>query len=157
MIISSILRIIILLSFSIILAPNPMTAALCLLAISILIATVFATSTSTWLAIIVFLVYVAGVLVIFAYFVAITPNQQIILSTNPLLLLSILLITLTYSITKIFNFTTVDKSIKIIFFYTDLNPVTLLFLAVILLLTIVIVVKVSSQSKGPLRSFISYV
>ena len=157
MIISSILRIIILLSFSIILAPNPMTAALCLLAISILIATVFATSTSTWLAIIVFLVYVAGVLVIFAYFVAITPNQQIILSTNPLILLTILLTTLTYSITKIFNFTTVDKSIKIIFFYTDLNPITLLFLALILLLTIVIVVKVSSQSKGPLRSFISYV
>jgi NADH:ubiquinone oxidoreductase subunit 6 (subunit J) len=157
MIISSILRIIILLSFSIILAPNPITAALCLLAISILIATVFATSTSTWLAIIVFLVYVAGVLVIFAYFVAITPNQQIILSTNPFILLTILLITFTYSITKIFNFTTVDKSIKIIFFYTDLNPVTLLFLAVILLLTIVIVVKVSSQSKGPLRSFISYV
>lgn len=157
MIISTILRIIILLSFSIILAPNPITAALCLLIISILIATVFATSTSTWLAIIVFLVYVAGVLVIFAYFVAITPNQQIMLSTNPLLLLSILLITLTYSTTKIFNFTTADKSIKIIFFYTDLNPITLLFLATILLLTIVIVVKISRQSKGPLRSFISYV
>ena len=157
MIITSILRTTTLLAFSIILAPNPITAALGLLAISILIATIFATSTSTWLAVIVFLVYVAGVLVIFAYFVAITPNQQIIISTSPLLLLSILAITLTYSITKIYNFTTIDKSIKIIFFYTEINISTLLFLAIILLLTIVIVVKISSQSKGPLRSFISYV
>lgn len=157
MIISTILSIIVLLSSSILLAPNPITAALRLLAISIIVATTYAMTTSTWLAIIVFLVYVAGILVIFAYFVAITPNQQIMISANPILLLTIFTSSLIYSIIRLSNFTSIDKSIKILFIYSNNNPATLLILALVLLLTIVVVVKISRQSKGPLRSFISYV
>lgn len=134
-----------------------MTAALRLLAISIIVATTYAMTTSTWLAIIVFLVYVAGILVIFAYFVAITPNQQIMISANPILLLIIFTSSLIYSIIRLSNFTSIDKSIKILFIYSNNNPATLLILALVLLLTIVVVVKISRQSKGPLRSFISYV
>lgn len=157
MIISTILSIIVLLSSSILLAPNPITAALRLLAISIIVATTYAITTSTWLAIIVFLVYVAGILVIFAYFVAITPNQQIIISANPILLLTIFTSSIIYSIIRLSNFTSIDKSIKMLFIYSNNNPATLLILALVLLLTIVVVVKISRQSKGPLRSFISYV
>lgn len=95
-------------------------------------------------------------LVIFAYFVAITPNQQIIISANPILFIIIFLVSVTY-LSSIPNFTSPNKSIRILFLYTNYNPITLLFLALILLLTMVVVVKISRQSKGPLRSFISYV
>lgn len=153
MIITSVLSTIILLSSSILLAPNPITAALSLLAIAIITATIFAVNISTWIAIIVFLVYVAGILVIFAYFVAITPNQQIMISANPILFPIIFFIAISY-ILSISNLTIPNTSINIIFLYTNNNPVTLLFLALALLLTIVVVVKISGQSKGPLRSFI---
>lgn len=157
MIISIILSIIIVLSSSILLAPNPMTAALSLLIIAIIASTTFATLTSTWIAVIVFLVYVAGILVIFAYFVAIIPNQQSIISANPIIISLIMVTSITYIIFRSSNFTILDKSIKITFFYSNNNPATLLALAIVLLLTIVVIVKISNQSKGPLRPFISYV
>src|SRR6218665_456403 len=97
-------------------------------------------------------------LVIFAYFLALTPNQQISYSNN-----------VNYAIISITVFTVIaySSNIKVptitefhqgnsTLYLINTAPF-LILLALILLLTIVIVVKLTSLSKGPLRPFIFYV
>src|SRR6218665_3733382 len=94
----------------------------------------------------------------FAYFLALTPNQQISYSNN-----------FKYSIISIVVFTTMTYSSNIkvptirefhqgnsTLYLMNTAPFLILF-ALILLLTIIIVVKLTTLSKGPLRPFIIYV
>lgn len=48
---------------------------------SIVISVLMGTTFSRWFGFIIFLIYIGGMLVIFAYFVAIQPNQQFDLKT----------------------------------------------------------------------------
>jgi len=141
-------------SLSIYLAATPIILGINILLIALLIASTYAIYIRSWYAFILFLIYVGGILVIFVYFLAISPNQQIpyskiasvrILSFLVLLFLSQLF---NFKVTIINNFTQGR-----VILYIIKNAPTLIILALILLLAIIIVVKITNRSTGPLRPF----
>lgn len=145
-------------TFSLCLASTPIMLGINILIMSLLLSVVFASFIRSWFAFLIFLIYVGGMLVIFAYFLALTPNQQIPDSNN-----------LLYGIISILTF-------RVLTYITNINipPIRefhqgnttlyllntapfIILLAIILLLTIIIVVKLTTRSKGPLRPFNNYV
>lgn len=133
---------------------NPITLALTILVISISVAILFAYRISSWIAFLVFLIYIGGIIVIFTYFVAISPNITIniawpILFSISTFILLILYINQLNTTTPIISNTSISLNT---FYATEINQ-TLIILALLLLLTIVIVVKLASINKGPLRPF----
>lgn len=150
-------RILITVSISVIAAPRPLILGISILNIALLIATIYSTILSSWLAFLIYLIYVGGILVIFSYFLAITPNQQNIvrpfliplLSTFFIILLSAYFLDLWVPISNSIQQTQI--------LYRWPNTSILIILILVLLLTIIVVVKISTRAKGPLRAFISYV
>lgn len=141
-------------AFTLPLAINPLSLGLIILFLALLLATSFSTSISSWVASLIFLIYIGGILVIFAYFVAIIPNQTLsiiyILSIIVLIISTISIIIYSLNLYPKINY----SSIQINFMYTRTNLSTLIILAIILLFTIVVVVKIATNNKGPLRPFI---
>jgi hypothetical protein len=132
---------------------TPITMGINILIISIVTAFLFAFSNSSWIAFLIFLVYIRGTLVIFSYFLAITPNSTLSLPIHtPLIIVTPIIIT---TLCLILNpsITTSINSMITNTFYTKQTIPTLIILALILLITIIIVVKVASTYKGPLRPF----
>lgn len=140
------------------LATNPLTIGIIILLTALILAITFAYSISSWIAFLIFLIYIGGILVIFSYFVSIIPNQTIsiiynmaIISTSFILILAVsVLLNLSPQIT-------ISDHIHINSIYTSPNIPTLILLASLLLFTIIVVVKLTILSKGPLRPFSTYV
>jgi hypothetical protein len=157
MIINILLAVLITTAIFTIIINTPISLGLTILLIAITTSLLFASLNSSWIAFLIFLIYIRGTLIIFAYFVAIAPNKTIffpiqipiIISTLPLIIL------LTYNSTTLINYSTFI--IQTNTFYRKLSIPILIIIALILLITIIIVVKISSSTKGPLRSFNSYV
>lgn len=154
MILTTYILIIITATFTLYLASTPIILGINILIIALLLSVVFASFISSWFAFLIFLIYVGGILVIFAYFLALTPNQHIPNSNNfiygiiSFLTFSAIAYTINIkvpTITEFFN----GNSIL----YLDNSAPFLVLLALILLLTIIIVVKLTARSKGPLRPF----
>jgi len=142
------------LAFTIFIAINPISLGIIILLIALLLSIIFAYSISSWLAFLIFLIYIGGILVIFSYFVAIVPNQTLaikdIITTIIISILSLLVINQAINIhTPIFSTSTTQLNIL----YIKSNALTLIILACVLLFTIIVVVKLTSLSKGPLRPF----
>lgn len=149
----------ILLSISsvILLVINPLSIGIIILIIAIILTLVYSSILSSWIAFLIFLIYVRGILVIFSYFVSLIPNQSnnIIYLSLPLTILLILIIINIINPT-IIKFQT--KTLKYInTFYSMNNSTILIILALSLLIVIVVVVKIVVITKGPLRPFIKYV
>lgn len=145
-------------AMSIFIAINPLTIGLIILLIALLLATTFAYSISSWIAFLIFLIYIGGILVIFSYFVSIIPNQTLQFSYNlSFILISMLCLTTLASYININPRTSTSYSLTLNFIYIQQNIPSLLFLALTLLFTIVVVVKLTILSKGPLRPFSAYV
>lgn len=149
----------ILLSISsvILLVINPLSIGIIILIIAIILTLVYSSILSSWIAFLIFLIYVRGILVIFSYFVSLIPNQSnnIIYLSLPLTILLILIMINIINPT-IIKFQT--KTLKYInTFYSMNNSTILIILALSLLIVIVVVVKIVVITKGPLRPFIKYV
>lgn len=143
---------------SLLLCSSPLAIGLTILSIALLIAIMYSLTCSSWFGLLIFLIYIGGILVIFSYFVALIPNQPLISISN-INILTISLIT-TLLLTKLFEISPLIISIHSNFtevIYQPQNISILIFLALILLLIIVITVKITHRSRGPLRAFISYV
>jgi len=132
---------------------TPITLGLNILLISIITAFLFAYTNSSWIAFLIFLIYIRGTLVIFSYFVAITPNSNLssplhtpLIIITPFIIIFIIF-NINLSINKSINHTIINT------FFTKLSIPTLIIIALILLITIIIVVKIASINKGPLRPF----
>jgi NADH-ubiquinone oxidoreductase chain 6 len=156
MLISIILIAIVLATSSIMsLTINPLSLGVVILLTALILALNYSLTLTSWIAFLIFLIYVGGMLVIFAYFVALTPNQQ----TNEVLLLpsiSVFIITIIILISSNSAIKISQSSIKNTnTFYLPDNLQLLLILALILLFTIIVVVKLVTNNKGPLRPFIN--
>lgn len=104
-----------------------------------------------WFRFITFIIYVGGILVIFAYFAALQPNQYITSwgwAFVPFLFFISLLINCPISAIKWLPFTPNTAQI-----YASTNLILPIFMALILFLALIIVVKTSRANEGPLRPF----
>lgn len=139
---------------SIFLAINPLSLGIIILALALTLAVSFSLFISSWLAFLIFLIYIRGMLVIFAYFVALVPNQQInIITIGSISIIStiIIVIFINWFNIKAPVLPLYISQIRII--YQKFNIPLLIILAWILLFTIVVVVKLVTGNKGPLRPF----
>nr|UWM94623.1 NADH dehydrogenase subunit 6 [Eisenia nordenskioldi]UWM94636.1 NADH dehydrogenase subunit 6 [Eisenia nordenskioldi]UWM94649.1 NADH dehydrogenase subunit 6 [Eisenia nordenskioldi]UWM94662.1 NADH dehydrogenase subunit 6 [Eisenia nordenskioldi] len=141
-------------TFTLYLASTPIILGVNILIMALLLSAVFASFISSWFAFLMFLIYIGGMLVMFAYFLALTPNQQMTYSNN-----------IMYSFISMTTFTTLAYTINIkipsmsqfyqgyVLLYLKTAAPFLIILALILFFTMVIVVKLTTRSKGPLRPF----
>lgn len=144
-------------SIILVIALNPITIGISILTIALTLAIIYGLTLSSWIAFLLFLIYIGGILVMFAYFVALSPNQQINkLSITPSLIFIISIFTVILYI-QVYPRITPTFQFLINTFYTNINTSLLILLAIILFLTIVVVVKIVTNNKGPLRPFIRYV
>jgi len=136
---------------------NPIQITLIIIFIALIIAGIFCRTLSSWYAFLIFLIYVGGILVMFAYFTASSPNQQYIRIKKiikRIILFLLISVTIIITINRFMSIIPV-KSNQLITIFTIHNIYTLIIITLILLITIVIVVKLCSSSKGPLRTFIT--
>lgn len=133
---------------------NPLSIGITILFIALSVAILFSHSISSWIAFLIFLIYVRGILVIFSYFVSLTPNQttNIISIIITLSFTFLILLSLSYVI-NIKSLSSSFYNIQSNIFYLKSNSPRLILLALVLLLTIIIVVKLTINTKGPLRPF----
>lgn len=137
---------------SLLITNNPLTMGIVILILCLTVAAILSLILSSWYAILIFLIYIGGILVIFAYFVALRPNQQFLYPIKLLIISTII-----FSIFNINNMTPPTISpifSQIIYLYTGHNTAILIIIALTLLYIIVLVVKITFQNKGPLRAFI---
>nr|AVW86090.1 NADH dehydrogenase subunit 6 [Levensteiniella iris] len=147
------------LSLSFLVPSSPITMGLWVLLLALSISWFVGSILNPWFAMIIFLVYVGGMLVMFAYFTALTPNQPLIfppLLSAFLLLMTTLLLILTFKtplMSSPFSLVYPLYTHPITILYTPSNCLLLLSLASILFLILVVVVKITNISSGPLRPF----
>nr|BDQ43958.1 NADH dehydrogenase subunit 6 [Metaphire hilgendorfi]BDQ44465.1 NADH dehydrogenase subunit 6 [Metaphire hilgendorfi] len=136
------------------LSTTPIMLGINILIMALLLSVTLASSMSSWYAFLVFLIYVGGMLVMFAYFLALAPNQQMPTKSNVMYALMTLIILTTVAIitdTKIFISQEMNQDSA--YLYSVSTSPILIMLALTLFLTMVIVVKLTNRSGGPLRPF----
>lgn len=145
-------------ALSLFLVQSPLTLGLWLVIIALGASILIFAHTSKWFAILLFLVYVGGLLVIFAYFSAISPNQL----TEIKIIFRAALISFLFIQSSLFIFikpsflSSTNLSLPSIqFIICSPNAIPIVALVVTLFITIIIVIKVSTRQAGPLRPFIS--
>jgi NADH-ubiquinone oxidoreductase chain 6 len=149
LLLSLILPIILILAF----AETPIVIGLTILMMALILAQTFAFSISSWYGFIIFLIYVGGILIIFSYFISLSSNNRTnLLPKNFLILLPSLVLFFI-----IFNTISINININYSFnihslYKTNYYPI-LLFLILILLFIMLVIIKIVSQSKGPIRPF----
>lgn len=145
------------LSLSIFIAPNPFIIGLTILLIALLVSSIYSLLITSWFAFLIYLIYVGGILIIFSYFLALTPNQPSTVSIHTTILISTLFLFIITSFTLDIFAPSILLNPQIRTLYNPANSSLLILLVLTLLITIIAVVKLCSASKGPLRAFISYV
>ena len=138
------------------LIPNPLTLGIWVLLIAILITIFLAIPLTSWFSIIIFLIYIGGLLVIFAYFSAIDPNKKLGLTIPLLVAIILALVVLTilrnYTVTQLIHL--INPKFKLMLaLFSKTNAPILVFLAIVLLLALLVVVKVIKRNEGPIRPF----
>lgn len=139
------------LSLSFIVCPTPLALALWVLSTALTGAALVGRSLYSWFGFIIFLIYIGGILVIFAYFLALQPNQQIKIKLPALALITALII-LPWTITPAPLHSSWHQ-----FWLSSLiatyNIPIMVILGLVLFLALLVVVKASSFFRGPLRPF----
>nr|AVW86194.1 NADH dehydrogenase subunit 6 [Iphione sp. YZ-2018] len=146
------------LSLSLILSSSPVSMGLWILFLALTSAALSASMFSSWFGIIIFLIYIGGMLVMFAYFSALSPNEPMSLIVNTLgfFLCTILILptTLLLKPSNFFYSQSIPSMMKpLTTLFTPFNFIVLMFLAILLFVALVAVVKIAAINKGPLRPF----
>lgn len=157
MIIISLFIISLILSICLIISINPISIGIIILLYALITTIIFSITTSSWLAFSIFLIYIRGILVLFSYFTAISPNIPIPSIIINLIIFIIIPFTIIISKSIFINSPIIYKNTQfIISLYINQFFYSILLLIIILLVTIIIVVKLVHLTSGPLRPF-SYV
>nr|YP_009164263.1 NADH dehydrogenase subunit 6 [Amynthas longisiphonus]AIR76360.1 NADH dehydrogenase subunit 6 [Amynthas longisiphonus] len=136
------------------LSTTPFMLMINILAMALLAASTLAATLSTWYGFLIILIYIGGMLVMFAYFLALCPNHQLPTTSNTIFMfLTFTTLTIATMITKTKIFITKEVHQGKMHLYLSNAAPILFLLALTLFLTMVIVVKLTNRSKGPLRPF----
>lgn len=140
------------LGLSIIISLSPLALGLWILILSLSVSIIIRCLFSSWFGFILFLIYIGGMLVIFAYFVRIQPNQQFGLKRSFIFrfLVFINLCSNNYII-LIDLFSDINWWINSLFNINNLRVV--LLLGFVLFLALVMVVKITALIMAPLRPY----
>ena len=136
---------------------SPLSIGVWIIMLALAISTSLSIQIPSWFSLLIFLIYVGGLLVMFSYFVAIQPNQQlgfikiVIIATITLLYLTIATI---YYPTTTVSHTLLTFSCS--FIISSTNMILIFLLGLLLFFALITVVKITFSSKAPLRPF-SYV
>uniref|UniRef100_A0AAT9J3I0 NADH dehydrogenase subunit 6 n=1 Tax=Haementeria sp. COZEM-ANN-HIR-001/002 TaxID=3157987 RepID=A0AAT9J3I0_9ANNE len=148
------INIILTLSITMMTLKSPMMMAVNILLLALSIAWTTSFFISTWYAYLIFLIYIGGMLIMFAYFVALTPNQQLkvknyftsFILTFTIITIPSLLLTNKMCIPSMNTFQTKELY--------NMASIPMLYMMILLLLFIMLMVtKLIYTSKGPLRPF----
>jgi NADH-ubiquinone oxidoreductase chain 6 len=136
---------------------TPLGLGLWILILALIVATSITVSISAWFSFILFLIYIGGLLVIFAYFVAIRPNKKINLLSPfliPIIGLTFILIFKTHLTwtRRLIEFSNHPINTFSSLFFKNSIPF-LIIIALSLLLILISVVKITNRTEGPLRPF----
>ena len=142
----------ILVASSLILMLAPISLGFWILSLALLISLTIAISSFAWFSLIIFLIYIGGILVIFAYFAALQPNQQMTLKWSPIVAPLALIVLLKIDKGSILIF--ISNPAKIYILFSFINIPILILMASILFLALVAVVKISINLKSPLRPYL---
>jgi len=129
---------------------NPINLRLIIIIIAIIISILIGLIISPWYAIIIFLIYVGGIIVIFSYFIRLSSNDSIIIKTK---LHFIILPFITIKILKLQTLIPQYTRIEINKLYIYNNTIIILLITIILLIIILFVIKIVKTNNGPLRGF----
>lgn len=137
---------------SIVTTTSPIALGLWILVLSILVSILCRISYFSWFGFIIFLIYIGGILVIFAYFTAIQPNQQFNLGL-PLFFMVLSSINLPINIYPITVNLFISNRwwISSIFYIRNIRVVVIL--GFVLFLALVRVVKITTVNIAPLRPY----
>nr|WBQ42660.1 NADH dehydrogenase subunit 6 [Nectoneanthes oxypoda] len=143
--------IIITLFISSITAVSPINLGVIVLCIALSVSAKLALISTSWFSFITFIIYVGGMLVMFAYFAALQPNQHVI-NWSWILLPSffISVMYIMWSSTPLM-WTEVTPCTNQL--YSHSNIILPIMMALILFLALIMVVKTSRAEEGPLRPF----
>nr|AVW86169.1 NADH dehydrogenase subunit 6 [Laetmonice producta] len=144
-------------SVSMMLSTSPLILGLWVMIIALLVALICSMLTSSWFSFILFLIYIGGLLVMFAYFSALTPNQPLHISMMTLMLLltmfSYLYVSYSMNLPNNSNLPLMMNNMTMTMLYMPSFSALMLILGAVLFIALVAVVKVSSSYLGPLRPF----
>lgn len=132
---------------------RPILIALNILTVAVSLSVITSVIISSWYGLLIFLIYIGGIIVIFSYFISLTPNQTLkIKQYIKTLLFSIILLTplVTIFINNLISDRPVIKAYDL--YSLNIKPITII-LILILLIILLIVVKLAKISSGPLRPF----
>ena len=143
---------------SLLFVSNPLMLGTWMILLALLVSLFISVTLRAWYGLLIFLIYVGGLIVIFSYFTALIPNQQI--NFNQIFKGTIIFffqaIILTHPL-KINIVISTHQSTSICLLYFPENIPLLIYFALLLFLALIVVVKVSTQYRGPLRPFNTHI
>lgn len=149
------------LAFTLPLIITPLTLGLWILSIALVTARLLTLLSSSWFGLILFIIYIGGILVIFSYFAAVAPNQKLnililaILSISTFMLLFFIVNLSPYFFKQQQITPTQNISSSFMYLFTPSQTPLIITLASLLLLALIFVVKITNRNEGPLRPFIN--
>lgn len=129
---------------------NPIRLSIIIIIIATIVSIITRLNLSSWYAIILFLIYVGGLLVMFSYFVRLRSNDPIILKRK---IHFIVIPTILYKSLNLQISSNLYNSSQINILYKPINIITILLITIALLVIIIIVIKIVKSNNGPLRGF----
>nr|WNO18533.1 NADH dehydrogenase subunit 6 [Eulepetopsis sp.] len=144
---------------------QPLSLGLNIMTLILLLSILIAIHSSSWYAFTLFLVYIGGLLVMFAYVASMTPNTMFskTKSIMPFLIPSIILaLIISFSLTPSSSSLQLNNQIMASYWSSAMTPTYLIsshsyfivfFLALMLFIVLLAVVKICLNQQGPLRPF----